>query len=280
LPKRRQKLVLAAVFSGAVVFLNPLGWRQVFYPVNTLLHQHIVVNQIDEWKPLVLSDPRGAGLLGVLAFIVVFLMIRRSEVLFLDEALLLGMGAWLALSHQRMAFVFGILAAPVVSRLLSKSWDSYDAATDRVAPNAICIAIAFVVLFAAFPSRQNLVKQVNDGSPVKAVDFIKAHHLSGNMLNTFPDGGYLIWVLPEHPVFVDGRADVFEWTGVLREFGQWAMLQSDPNTLLDKYHVDFCLLERDAPMAHVLPLMHNWKEVYSDQSAVIFERATAARPAP
>jgi hypothetical protein len=177
-----------------------------------------------------------------------------------------------------MAFVFGILAAPVVSRLLSKSWDNYEAAMDRVGPNAICIAISLVVVYLAFPSRPNLADQVDNGSPVKAVEFIKTHHLSGNMLNTFVDGGFLIWALPEHPVFVDGRADIFEWTGVLREFGEWAMLQSDPNGLLDKYHISFCLLERGAPMAHVLPLMHNWKEVYSDKSSVIFERADVTGP--
>lgn len=279
LPERRRKFILAMVLSGVVVFLNPTGWRQVFYPVNTLLHQHIVVNQIDEWKPLLLSDPRGAGLLGLLAFISIFLMIQRSEILFLHEVLLLGMGAWLALSHQRMAFVFGILAAPVVSRLLSKSWDNYEAAMDRIGPNAIFIAISVVAVYLAFPSRPNLANQVDNGSPVEAVEFIKAHHLSGNMLNTFVDGGYLIWALPEHPVFLDGRADIFEWTGVLREFGEWAMLQSDPNWLLDKYHIDFCLLQRGAPMAHVLPLMHNWKEVYSDKSSVIFERADLTGPA-
>jgi hypothetical protein len=279
LPERRRKFVIAAIASAGVIFLNPVGWRQVFYPVNTLLHQHIVVSQISEWRPLLFSDPRGAGLLGVLAFISICLIIRRSEVLFLHEALLLGMGAWLALSHQRMAFVFGILAAPVISRLLSKSWESYDAATDRVAPNAVCIALAVLATFVAFPSRENLSKQVANGSPVGAVEFIKAHHLSGNMLNTFVDGGYLIWAMPEHPVFVDGRADVFEWTGVLREFGEWAMLQSPPNVLPDKYHISFCLLERDAPMAQVLPLMHDWKEVYSDKSSVIFLRTDDARPA-
>jgi hypothetical protein len=38
------------------------------------------------------------------------------------------------------------------------------------------------------------------------------------------------------------------------------------------------LLERDAPMAQVLPLMHDWKEVYSDKSSVIFLRTDDARP--
>jgi hypothetical protein len=83
----------------------------------------------------------------------------------------------------------------------------------------------------------------------------------------------LIWGLPEQPVFLDGRADLYEWAGVLGEFAQWANLQSDPNTLLDKYSVDYCLLERGSPMAHVLPLLRSWKVVYSDHASVILVRS-------
>ena len=81
-----------------------------------------------------------------------------------------------------------------------------------------------------------------------------------------------------NPVFIDGRSDLFEWAGVFREYGLWAMLQNDPNTLLDKYDVSFCLLERDTPMAYVLPLMRNWTKVYLDDKSVIFVRTTAATP--
>ena len=100
------------------------------------------------------------------------------------------------------------------------------------------------------------------------------------MLNDYGEGGYLIWAMPEHPVFVDGRGDVFEWTGVLEEFGQWAMLQTDPNILLDKYGIQFCLLNPDSAIAHVLPLLHNWKFVYSDNNSVLFVRVSSAKTAP
>jgi hypothetical protein len=117
---------------------------------------------------------------------------------------------------------------------------------------------------------------VEQGNPVGAVEFINAHHLSGRMLNDYVYGGYLIWAAPEHPVFVDGRSDVFEWTGVLSDFLKWATLQSDPKTLLDKYKVDFCLLAKQSPMVRVLPLLGNWKSVYSDANSVIFVRTGAS----
>lgn len=275
----RRALILSAILSVAATFLNPVGWRQVFYPVNTFLHQHIVVTQIQEWQPLTISDPRGAGLIAILALVFIYGMVRRESKLFFEELLLLAAGTWLALNHQRMAIVFGILAAPVVSRLFAKSWESYEPEKDLPVANAVLMAVAVLAVFLAFPNRQSLVKQVEAESPVKAVEYIKAHQLSGNMMNTFVDGGYLIWALPEHPVFVDGRADVFEWTGVLKELGEWSMLQSNPNALLDKYHVGFCLLERTSPMAYVLPLMPNWKKVYTDESSVIFVRVSSGAPA-
>ena len=84
----------------------------------------------------------------------------------------------------------------------------------------------------------------------------------------------LIWAAPEHPVFVDGRSDVFEWTGVLQKFGNWATLQADPAKLLDKYNIRFCVLTSESPMVNVLPLLPGWKLAYSDKDAVVFVRTT------
>jgi hypothetical protein len=136
-----------------------------------------------------------------------------------------------------------------------------------------------LTVFLAFPSRRNLIAQVEDHSPVKAVEFIQAQHLPAPMLNDWDDGGYLIWAAPEYPVFIDGRADVYEWTGVIDEFGKWATLQTAPTILLDKYHINFCLLERNSPMANVLPLLPNWKAAYSDARSVIFVRTPPVSPA-
>jgi hypothetical protein len=129
-------------------------------------------------------------------------------------------------------------------------------------------------MFLVFPDRQNLAKQVETNSPVKAVEFIKTNRLSGPMLNEWVYGGYLIWAAPEHPVFIDGRGDVFEWTGVVDQYGKWALLQTDPNTLLNKYEIKFCLIARKSPLATVLPLLPNWKIIYSDNLSVIIARSS------
>jgi hypothetical protein len=71
---------------------------------------------------------------------------------------------------------------------------------------------------------------------------------------------------------VDGRGDIFELTGVLSEYGNWIMVHADPQVLLNKYHINFCLLSRDAPVTHVLPLLPGWKLAYSDSSSAVFAR--------
>lgn len=260
--------------SVAALFVNPVGLRQVLYPLDTLMHQPVGLSQVEEWQPLVVGDGRGLGFLAVLLGLLLVVIVRR-EPLFLHELLLIGMGAWLAAGHRRMLFVFGILVAPVLSRVLSTSWEGYDAENDHPVMNGVFLAVSLSAAVLAVPSQQALARQVEEKSPVKAVEFIKAHGLDGPMVNEYVFGGYLIWAAPEHPVFVDGRADVFEETGVLSEFGNWATLQSDPRELLDKYHVTFCLMARRSPMANVLPLLPGWKGVYTDQNSMIFVRDRA-----
>jgi len=174
-----------------------------------------------------------------------------------------------------MLFVFGILSAPILCRLIAP-WASdpteAQTAKTRWLPNFILIAASIAILVSAFPSPQELTDQVARQSPVKAVEFIQSHHLSGPMLNDYTFGGYLIWAAPERPVFVDGRADIFDWTGVLSEYQSWANLRSDPNQLLDKYNIGYCLLQRQSPIARVIGLLQNWKQIYSDDNAVILVR--------
>jgi len=277
-PRRRRTMTVALMLSVAALFLNPIGVTMILYPLNTMLDPVMRFSPVSEWQPLQFSDGRSFAFLGILGAIFLLVIVLRIELLW-RELLILALGAWLAASHLRMLFVFGILAAPILSRLISTSWNGYDAERDRPLANAGLMAVSLFVVFLAFPNQKNLETQIEEHSPVRAVEFIRVHHFSGPMLNDWDFGGYLIWAAPEHPVFIDGRGDVFESTGVLGEFGKWAQLQTDPNTLLDKYKINFCILSRDSPMIVVLRLSPGWKEAYSDNVSAIFVRSVPSPPA-
>src|SRR5207237_10166005 len=99
-------------------------------------------------------------------------LLRRAE-LSVQELLLTAVVFGFAVLHGRMVFVFGIVAAPVLCRLLADSWERYDPDRDRPLPNAILIAAALFACFFAFPSRHNLDLQIENGNPVKALEYIK-----------------------------------------------------------------------------------------------------------
>ena len=271
----RALLAVALALSVAALFVNPLGLKQVLYPLNLMFKQSTNLNSIDEWQPLTFNNARALALLAVTGLVCVSMLMRRIQIR-LEELLLLGLGLGLALLHVRMLFLFGVLAAPIVCRLLSDAWPGYDSARDRIAANAVMMLISLGSIPLAFPTSKQLDQQVQEGNPVKAVEFIRRSKLSGPMLNEYVYGGYLMWALPEHKVFVDGRADIYDWTGVLKEFGAWATLETDPKALLDKYHIDFCLLSRHAPMSRVLPYMPGWSQIYSDKVSVVFAKVKSS----
>jgi hypothetical protein len=268
---RRKILTLALALSFCALFLNPIGVKQILYPLDTLLHQPLAMSQSEEWQALQLNDARGLALLATLACAALVVIVRRSEIQW-HELLLLALGTWLAAGHRRMLFTFGILAAPILCRLLADQWEGYDPEHDLPLANALFLAMSFLAVWFAFPRLPDLTAQVQAKSPAKAVEFIQSHHLAGPIMNEYPFGGYLIWAAPELPVFVDGRSDVFEETGVLADFGNWAMLQSSPAGLLDRYNINLCLLSKDSPMRFALPLLPGWSQVYSDNLSIVFVR--------
>jgi hypothetical protein len=269
---QRRLLGMTTVLSVGALFLNPIGWRLVFYPFDLVFKQTLNLSSVTEWQPLDLLDPRAAALFAVAVFFFLMILARRAD-LHLDELALLALGFGLAIRHDRMMFVFGILAAPIVCRLLANAWDRYDPARDLRFANAVMMGAGVWIMVASFPSVDQIQRDVAKSSPVEAVNYIRQAGLTGRMLNDYVFGGYLIWALPEQKVFIDGRCDLFDWTGVLSEYGRWATLEEDPKLLLDKYHIDYCLLRKTAPETRVLRYLPGWWKLYEDDVATIFVRS-------
>jgi hypothetical protein len=270
LPLHARRALAAAVFASLVaLFCNPVGWKLITYPLKFMFVQDVGLSLVQEWLPLPFFDERSPGLLLILAGVAMAAAARRIEIR-LEELILIAIAAILSLQHRRMLFLFGILAAPVVCRLLAGCWDRYDRDRDWPLGNSLCMAVAAFFVVLSFPTQSELGAQVAKASPVAAVEFIHKARLRGPMLNDYWLGNYLMWALPEHKVFVDGRSDVFDWNGVLEAFRRWAYLEEDPQLLLDKYHVGFCILGSQSPLVHVIPHLRGWNKVYGDSVASVF----------
>jgi hypothetical protein len=102
-------------------------------------------------------------------------------------------------------------------------------------------------------------------------------HLQGRVFNPDAWGGYMELNTPELKPFTDGRQDIFLYNGTFQDYIRAVTMQS-PVEVLNKYKFDYVLAESRQPMAYLLAHSTDWREVYSDNVAVIFERADVEAP--
>lgn len=270
LPGARFLITMFALTCLALL-CNPVGWRMLLYPFDLLLHQRDNLGFINEWFPPNPEEVRGFGLVLVLAAIGVAGLTGRARASAF-ELLVFVPVTFLAVLHTRMLIVFGIVSAPLVCRMVAEYRGEKKAKPDHLPTNAILLLLAAASCVAMFPRAGKIEADVDAANPVKAIQFIRAARLKGPILNDYGWGGYLVWALPEYKTFIDGRADIFDWTGVLARYRDWVDLTVDPARLLDDYRIGFCLLPAKGTQANVMRHLAEWKLVYADDVAVVFVR--------
>jgi hypothetical protein len=269
-----QRLRLGLVFLASLIALavTPYGTKLAAYPIDMAFSQPINVANVQEWQPMPFSLPAGklflALLVGLLLAQIVFRFTWQSAELTLFLA-----GVVAACLHVRFLLVFVPFCAPLLAVMLSRWIPPYEPGKDKYALNALLMTAIVVGIVRFFPSRKHLESQVAQRWPVKAVEYIKEHHPPRPMFNNYSYGGYLIYTLDgQNKVFVDGRADVYEGTGVLADYGRIAQVASNALLLLRVYKVQSCLIERDEALATLLAASAQWQKVYADELSVLFVR--------
>jgi len=74
---------------------------------------------------------------------------------------------------------------------------------------AVLVLVVLLATIVRLPGSQALMNQTSRAFPVKACDFIRANQLPGPLFNTYYWGGFLMWYLPEYPVSIDGRLNLY-----------------------------------------------------------------------
>jgi hypothetical protein len=80
-----------------------------------------------------------------------------------------------------------------------------------------------------------------------------------------------LWALPQEPVFVDGRTDLYD-DEFLREYFKVMFIRPGWQQVLDRYGVRLALTERESFLATLLATQPDWRLVYGDDQAVLYAR--------
>ncbi|KAA3647232.1 MAG: hypothetical protein DWQ07_06950 [Chloroflexi bacterium] len=118
-----------------------------------------------------------------------------------------------------------------------------------------------------FQAQQEIFRQLY---PVDAVEFIQDQQLEGRMMNSYNWGGYLQMHLPQHPVYADGRADLYG-DEIVGEWLQFVGAEDNWQSILDKWEVNFIILEPHWPVIAQLEDA-GWNQIYSDEIVVVYQR--------
>ncbi len=135
---------------------------------------------------------------------------------------------------------------------------------------AAALLLALVARNTAFNS-SGLNELVSSQFPVDAVNFVRRNPVGGPLYNSFDWGGFLIFYMPQYPVVVDGRTDLYG-----DDFCKKLYDTEDANSPLsdDPYlnEAGLVILKNAVPLAKLLPADKRFRVIYHDQIATVFAR--------
>lgn len=279
-----RNLLLWTVISIPAIILNPNGIALWGLPFTTLKVSLIVQEwQSPDFHQLTLHP---ALWLLLLLFIATGFNRNRSSI---PDLIKVTGFAYLAFIAQRNIAPLAIVAAPVLISTLTNAsnqlqntplGDFLQQRVIKVGPpeisswlkKSINLGLVGIIAFGAAIRVAFLAQpaEIQNGYPTQAVEWLQVHPQSGHLFNSYNWGGYLLWTLPEIPVFIDGRTDLYG-NDLTQQWQDVVNAKEDAFNILDKWQVRTILLEPGWPILGQLAA-HGWMLSYQDSTAVIWTR--------
>jgi len=268
---QRMKLETVLLLSLAAIPITPYGTRLAAYPFTVASTLPLNVGNILEWQPMPFNIAGGKLFLAIVLGFFIAQMIAPFA-LRLSEVVLLFGGIVMACLHLRFVMLFVPFCAPVLAVLLARWLPPYERKKDHFLLNAILMTVVAIAMIRYFPTQAGIEKIAAQSFPVRAVEYLRQHPAPGPMYNTYGYGGYLVGMLPEQKVFIDGRGDLYEDAGIFGEYLEVSGLKAGAFQVLRVHGIQSCLLDRKEPLATALGAMPDWEQRYSDGVSVLFVR--------
>lgn len=287
-PGERQQLELIALLCLVASVITPYGTQLAAYPLEMAGSQPLIIKIIQEWQPLALTSSYGKLFLLLVGVFWMFAILGRVRIRLEDLALLL-IATGETVVHARFMVLFVPVFAPVLAELITPWFPPYAESKDHPILNFALVGLIIAGIVEFFPSNARLQHLVAEEMPAQAVQYLHAHPDLDPTFNYFFWGGYLIMNRRQSEgVFIDGRLDIYEYSGVLDDYMSIMALKPDTESLLSKYHIRSCLIPPTSALAVLLASSPGWKQVYRDGISAVFVRepveahagnSTAATPA-
>jgi hypothetical protein len=286
--RRIGRLLLMMGLSFLLVPLNPNTFQMWAYPFQTV-GIGVLQDFIAEWRPPNFHELHFHPFIWLLLAALTVLGLSKKRADFVDLTLV-ALFTYMTLLAARNIALFALVTAPVIVRYgtpVVADWQErvlkWEPEGQR--PNEekrslflivnwllllLIMVVALIRISGPISAQANESEQT-ENLPVAAVDYLRENEPPGPLFNNYNWGGYIVWELPQYPVFVDGRTDLYG-DELLREYLATVFANSGWGETLDKYDINLVFVESAAPLAEVLRQETGWEEVYRDEMASILVR--------
>jgi hypothetical protein len=279
-------------FAGAsllcllATFINPYGWH-LHEHIFTYLQNDYLMDHISEFRSFSFHSD---GALYVEIFLVVAIL--GIIAMFRQRAFgpaLLGIGLLhISLFSARHLPMAAVLVLPVAVAALTREAQRsarlqplLDYAERLRSIDRRVIGIVPLVLFiiATVTAVSGLAQTGGVGFnpqvfPIRAADYLERNHLTARIFSKDQWGGYLIYRFGGRTkVFIDGRSD-FYGQQLLETYAQVVDLKPSWRLVLKQHDVGLVLIPPDHALAAILKVSPDWKAIYTDSVAAIFQRVS------
>lgn len=260
--------MLATLVSPYTYHLHELLWQAA---TNTAADHYL-----PEFHSMRFRQPQDYLLMLLVMTSYLALGRRRSRDLF--QMSLLVVCAAISFRLQRDTWLVTLVAAGIIGRASRK-----DAGQEQPAwhwERLLTTALVLVTLASCtlrLPNRNGvLMAKVATTFPVRASDYIRQNRLPQPLFNSYYWGGFLTWYLPEYPVVIDGRMDLYGDANNLPYFKLTEAeipLESHPGFA----QAQTFLLETKSPIAEALATLPGFRVAYRDDLACVLVRREVRR---
>lgn len=281
-------IMLICTLTG---LLTPIGTTP--YTLLPKLMQGNTTQNISEHQPLTLINNR--AMLIVFTVFLMFLIFTDTKLSLRDFFMLAGL-TLLTFMTRRQASMFVIVCGFIFAKMSTNFLRKYDKdGTDKVIKimtsllgKIFTVLLVILLSFIMYKGKINNEFVNSSSYPVKAADYILEELDINNMrlFNEYNYGSYLLY--RGIPVFIDSRADLYapEFNGKKNADGKYDgrdIFSDYINTsnitkyyeeTFEKYKITHVILKTNTKLNMLISRDENYKELYKDNSFVIYERLT------
>ncbi len=202
-----------------------------------------------------------------------FFMVGWQKKLDLFKLAVLTVASVVAFRTMRDAWFLCVIAAACIADFPAPEAES-DPSESWLEKTGVAASVAVLLVLLASATNFNqreLDRAISAQYPVNAINFLRRNPVPGPLYNNLNWGGFLMWYMPEYPVAIDGRNDLY---GDALDKIFYASQSAEKSYATDPYlnQASLVLLDSQLPLAKILTVDPRFELVYHDEIATAFAR--------